>query len=78
MFSWKLHCYSAHFTRTWPIVFVMVVSEWVGNTHSLKRENSQPNYKKEQYGFELSQDRQTYGFEVGGKNRLFDLLKSWL
>jgi len=49
----------------------MVVTEWVSNTYQLPRKHCHSYYKKQQYGFELSHNLQSYEFMVGRKNWLF-------
>jgi len=77
MFSRLLSNHSVNFTRTWAIVFVMVVTEWVSNTHQLPRKNGHSYYKKQQYGFELSHNLRKYDFKVGRKNWLFGFAEGW-
>ena len=75
MFSRLLGNHSMNFTKTWSIVFLMVVTEWVRNTHRLPRKYGHSNYKKQQYGFELSQDLRKYEIKVGRENWLFGFVE---
>lgn len=71
MFSRLLQYHSAEVTRTWSIMFVMGVFEWVSSTNQLPWEYCYSHYEKQQYGFELTHNLQKYKFNLGRKNWLF-------